>query len=324
MFMVYHGGAKENEKGLLDFSYSVNPYKVPFMRDLLKVDFNSYPYCDSLENKIKERLKISQEVVIGAGITELLYMVSYALRKKDAMFMAHTYGEYERMADIFNMRKHYVESIDPDLTSFDIKNGIIFFANPNNPTGKFYHDIEILFETAEKYNSFIVLDEAFIDFVDYDNVNYPENVIVLRSFTKSFGLPGIRAGYAFGNENVIKKMKEFRMPWSLGSLGCKFIELALKNYYYLKNSIKKISQERKRIENITGLKTDANFFLADAGFKGLNEILKKSGILVRDCSSFGLPNAIRFSIKKKRENDILLKEIEKFHLKPLEGIVYEV
>jgi len=72
------------------------------------------------------------------------------------------------------------------------------------------------------------------------------------------------------------------------------------------------------------LKTHANFFLADAGFNGLREILKNRGILVRDCSSFNLPNAIRFSIRKKYENDILLKEIEKFNLKNVEGINYEV
>ena len=137
-------------------------------------------------------------------------------------------------------------------------------------------------------------------------------------------LPGIRAGYAFGPEKVIKKMREFRMPWSLGTLGCKFIELALKNNAFLKNSIKKIRIEKERIENATGLKTHANFFLADAGFHGLSEILKNSNILVRDCSSFGLPNSVRFSIRKKRDNDLLLQKLEKFELKNVEGINYEI
>ena len=322
--MVYHGGAREYEKDYIDFSYSVNPYKVPFLKNILHSDFNSYPYCESLEIKIKKKFGITSDVVIGAGITELLYMVSYALRKKDAMFMVHTYGEYEKMADLFGMRKHFIRDIDPDLDSFNLKNGIIFFANPNNPTGKFYKNIETLFDIARKNNSFVVLDEAFIDFVDHGAINYPENVIVLRSFTKSFGLPGIRAGYAFGQENVINRMKDFRLQWSLGTLGCKFIELALKSDSFLKNSMKKINREKDRIEKITKLKTHANFFLADAGFNGLREILKNRGILVRDCSSFNLPNAIRFSIRKKYENDILLKEIEKFNLKNVEGINYEI
>ncbi|MFP3317802.1 MAG: aminotransferase class I/II-fold pyridoxal phosphate-dependent enzyme [Thermoplasmata archaeon] len=322
--MVYHGGARENEIGLIDFSYSVNPYRPPFLKRLLNSDLTVYPYCESLEEKLKEKYKIDEEVVIGAGITELLYMVSYALKKKRAMFMLHTYGEYERMADLFGMKKNFIKDIDPDLTSFKIENGIVFFANPNNPTGKYYRNIEELFQIAERNNSIVVLDEAFIDFSKWKTTYYPDNVIVLRSFTKSFGLPGIRAGYAFGDKKIIKRMRDFRMPWSLGVLGCKFIDFAIKNDYFLKISIEKIWKERERIEKLTGLKTHANFFLADAGFPGLREILKKKGILVRDCSSFKLPNAIRFSIKKRYENDLLLEELKNFDLKILEGLNYEI
>lgn len=321
--MVYHGGAREEEYGMLDFSYSVNPYKPPFLKDLLNTDFTKYPYCESLEEKIKEKYGIEEEVVIGAGITEMLYMVSYALKKKNAIFMTNTYGEYERMASLFNMKKYYVNDIDPDLDNFKIKNGVIFFANPNNPTGKYYRNIEELFQIAEKNNSYVVLDEAFIDFTNAKKIVYTDNVIVLRTFTKSFGLPGIRAGYAFGNKKIIDKMKEFRMPWSMGAIGCRFIDHALKSDSFLKISMEKIWNERKRIEMETGLKTHANFFLADAGFKGLREILKQKNILVRDCTSFKLPNAIRFSIRKKYENNILLRELKNFDLVPVEGIDYD-
>ncbi|MEL9998471.1 MAG: aminotransferase class I/II-fold pyridoxal phosphate-dependent enzyme [Thermoplasmata archaeon] len=322
--MVYHGGAREDEKDLLDFSYSVNPYKPPFLKKLMGTDLSVYPYCEYLENKIKEKYRIDGEVVIGAGITELLYMVSYAFRGKMAQIMVHTYGEYKKMAELFNMKINYIRDIDPDLTSFNLKNGVIFFSNPNNPTGKYYRNITELFEIVEKNNSFIILDEAFIDFSKERPKYYGNNVIVLRSFTKSFGLPGIRAGYAFGEKRIIKKMKDFRMPWSLGGLGCKFIEYSLKSDSYLKNSIERIWNERKRISEKTGLKTDANFFLADVGKRGVKDILKRKGLLVRDCSSFHLPKAIRFSIRKKSENDFLLNELKNFDINPVRGINYEI
>ncbi len=322
--MVCHGGARKEDSGLIDFSYSVNPYRPPFLKDLLKTDLSVYPYCEYLEDKIKEKYRIEGEVVIGAGITELLYMVSFTFKGKEAQLMLHTYGEYERMAKIFKMKINYVKDIDPYFNSFNLKKGVIFFSNPNNPTGKYYRNINELFEIAEKNGSFVILDEAFIDFSKEKNEFYGDNVIVLRSFTKSFGLPGIRAGYAFGERKIIEKMKYFRMPWSMGGLGCKFIEYALNSDSYLKSSIEKIWIERERISLKTGLKTDANFFLAEMGRKGIKEELKKYGLLVRDCTSFHLPTAIRFSIRKKKDNEILLEALEKYNIGIPKGVNYEI
>ncbi|MBD6955385.1 MAG: aminotransferase class I/II-fold pyridoxal phosphate-dependent enzyme [Thermoplasmata archaeon] len=321
--MVFHGGAKEGEENLLDFSYSVNPYRPPFLKRLLNTDLTVYPYCESLENKIKEKYGIDNDVLIGAGITELLYMASFAMRGKDAMFMVHTYGEYERMANLFGMKSFRVKDLDPPMESFSIKEGVIFFSNPNNPTGKYYSNIEDLFYKAERNNSIVVLDEAFIDFSERRPKFYPDNVIVLRSFTKSFGLPGIRAGYAFGERRIIDRMREFRMPWSLGGLGCKFIWYALRNDGYLKASLEKIWKERRRIEYLTNLRTHANFFLAYSESGDVWKKLRERGVLVRDCSSFGLQGSIRFAIRKKRENDILLKELSHFNLGLPKGIDYD-
>ncbi len=323
--MVYHGGAREYEKNMMDFSFSANPYRPPFLKDAIKdSDFFSYPYCDSLENKIKEKLKIDGSVVLGAGITELLYMVGFVFKNKRAIIPKYTYGEYERIADLFSMKKIFVNEIDPGIEDLVREGDVLFFCNPNNPTGK-YMDTEDLFDVTENKRIMVILDESFIDFSDKKPDYYNDNVIVLRSFTKPFGVPGIRVGYAFGKDEIIERMKIFRSPWSIGSLGCSFAYHALNNLDFLNESVEKIKKERERIIRKTGLKTHANFFLADVGdAKKVHEYFYKNNILVRDCTSFSLPNAIRFSIKKRKENNIFLEKLEKIQFNALKGVNYEI
>ncbi|MGC8662008.1 MAG: aminotransferase class I/II-fold pyridoxal phosphate-dependent enzyme [Nitrososphaeria archaeon] len=303
-------------KGAIDFSYSTNPYSPRFIERYLKqAEFEKYPYCeDGLEEKIKSKFGIREEVTLGAGITELLYMVAHATRKAPSMIMRHTYGEYERVSRLFGKPVHFIDSLDPDVGVFSSKkNFTIFFANPNNPTGKLYDYIEELIDSTQRNNSTLVLDESFINFADRKpKYSFADNLIVLRSFTKEYGIPGIRIGYAISTKSFKKKLAEYRMPWGIGAAGCAAIDAILKNQSYLSTTLPKIKNERYKLEKRLGLRTGANFFLAEVADAGeATRLLEENGVLVRDCTSFGLPAMIRFSVKKPKENRKLVAALVK-------------
>jgi len=314
--LVYHGGARKIKKGMIDFSYSTNPYYPRFIKLRLKrAKFELYPYCeDTLEERIRSSFNLEGEVTIGAGVTELLYMVAYATRKVPSLIMRHTYGEYQRVSRLFDKQVDFINSLDPQVEDFSSKGShTIFFANPNNPTGKLYDYIEELIDSAERNGSLVILDESFIKFADRSpRYTLRDNVVVLRSFTKEYNMPGIRAGYAISSKVMKKKMVEYRMPWGIGATGCAAIDAILENQGYLKSTIPKVKNERNKIINELRLKTEANFFLAEVkSAEYAVKMLAENGILVRNCSSFGLPSMIRFSVRKPNENKKLVSELLK-------------
>jgi histidinol-phosphate aminotransferase len=316
-----HGGAREGEEDLIDFSYSANPYRPPFLsRALKRARIDRYPYCeDRLEREIKEKFGIDREVVITAGITEQISIVVNYFRKRRFVSLRSTYGEYLRTARIQGSKMKIVNSPDPDLSAFMLeKDDVLFFANPNNPTGKYYRYVKELAELSEDRGFILALDEAFIDFVD-SRVRYEvnDNVIVMRSFSKAYNLSGVRIGYAILPERLAGKFRERRLPWGIGSIGCSLIEEILRDNKFLTTSLEKIRRERRRISAVTSLQTDANYFLAAVGNGAyVKEKLRSKGILVRDCASFGLRDAIRFSVRKKRENDTLLSALDEIEVSP--------
>ncbi len=320
MSSIYHGGARPYEYKMIDFSTNINPYRAEFL-DEIKFDYTRYPYCDYIEDMIKEKFKIDGSVIFSAGITELLYQIGYAFSGKKSRMMEVTYKEYERISDLFGMKKEIVRNIDPYPSELIEKDSIVFISNPNNPTGK-YMDVDDIVIQAERKNSIVILDEAYIDFSDIIKNNYSENMIVLRSLTKQFGVPGIRAGYAFGKKKYIERMREFSIPWSTGITGCVFTEYAIKNYSFVDETVKLIRDEKKRIEKTLGIKSDANFFLVKSPMIDIYHHLKNNNILVRNCESFGLKGYIRFSIRKREENDLLINLLKGTDIRNHEGIKY--
>ncbi|MFP3224693.1 MAG: aminotransferase class I/II-fold pyridoxal phosphate-dependent enzyme [Nitrososphaeria archaeon] len=321
MFTVYHGGARDDEKELIDFSQSVNPYYPKFLKKYLKeAEINRYPYCEEkYENMIREKLKLDElEVTLGAGVTELLYMTFYMIKNyEEVVLLSHTYSENKRLSYLFNKKPLFIEKLVPtfeDFENFGLRRRAVYFiVNPDNPTGIYYGFLRALAEELNVLDSLLVIDESFLPFTEHRNEYIKmENVIALRSFTKAFGIPGIRVGFAYGPKDKILKMKEFRMPWSIGAYGCAALKgILLEGDNFLNVTLKKVEKERDRISKKLKLKTDANFFLAKVpDSKKLIKELREKGILVRDCQSFGLENAIRFSVRKRNENNMLLKALE--------------
>lgn len=313
-FKAHHGGSRE--EGLLDFSASLNPYTPPWLDEMFKraKELSSrYPYWEKLEEELSNL--IGESITITAGITEALYLLGIlAMREKRRVIIPrHTYEEYERISRIFNAEVIKGPNDPKKLAELVEKGSIVFFCNPNNPDGRYYSPRELkpLIDAVEDKEALLLLDEAFIDFVK--NAKSPEggNILKLRTFTKSYGLPGIRVGYVIGFEEAFKSV---RMPWSIGSLGYAFLEFIIKDESrFLKETMPLIWKEKERMEKALDVKSDANYFIKNVGdAKTFAESLKKKGILVRDCSSFGLPEYVRFSVRKKEENEKLIEAFEHF------------
>ncbi|NJE47305.1 aminotransferase class I/II-fold pyridoxal phosphate-dependent enzyme [Thermococcus sp. GR7] len=314
-FSTYHGGARE--EGLLDFSASLNPYLPEWTGEMFeraKSISNRYPYYRELEEELSKL--VGEPVTVTAGITEAIYLIGIlALKGRKVIIPRHTYGEYERVTKIFGAEVISGPN-DPEKLAELVENeSIVFFCNPNNPDGKFYSPkgLRPLLDAVEDKGALLILDEAFIDFVKGAKSPEGENLVKLRTFTKSYGLPGIRVGYVIGFEEAFKSV---RMPWSIGSLGYAFLEFLIEDgFEHLKKTMPLIWREKERMEKALNIKSDANFFIKRVGNgKAVVEALKRRGIAVRDCTSFGLPQYVRFSVRKREENERLIEAFRELGL----------
>jgi threonine-phosphate decarboxylase len=353
-----HGGihsTKNSNLVKIDFSSNINPLGIS--KKIIKALINninlSYiypdPNCIELKKSILKYLDCNIEeienIITGNGATELIHYFSSTFVKRKVMIPSPTFCEYELAAKRSNAKITYSQvkkdfHIDPE---FIVKNSnnptneisTIFLCNPNNPTGK--DSKKQIIEIIEKINDkiTILLDESYVEFVnDKDEKRYNyfinltkeyKNVIILRSLTKTFGLAGLRIGYAISNAKIIDKMRNKVIAWNVNGLAQIAAREALKDKNYLINAKKIIEIEKKRSfkmlkknNKIKAICTDVNFYLIEilnnkSSTEITNTLLFKNNLLVRDCKTFTGMNDkfIRVAIKMPRENNELFKALEK-------------
>jgi threonine-phosphate decarboxylase len=218
----------------------------------------------------------------------------------------------------------------PEFQDIISKKNFIFLCNPNNPTGvliKRKNMLKIL-ESAHNNSAMVFLDECFIELVpagDESFVSYLkefDNLFILRSLTKSFGLAGLRIGYGLGNKNMIEILQKIKIPWNVSGIAQKSSIKALSDKSHLSNTLNIIKKESKfliysisKIQGFTCYNSDTNFILVKSKIKS-NQIKKKllkQNILVRDCSTFrGLDDTfIRIAIRTHKENLKLVEALKR-------------
>jgi threonine-phosphate decarboxylase len=197
-----------------------------------------------------------------------------------------------------------------------------FLCNPNNPTGLLTKKERtlVLLDEVKHHKGMLFCDEAFIELSDPDqsaaDVRDP-SLFVLRSLTKSFAVPGIRFGYGFGDPDLVKKIETARSPWSVNAFAESYAFEALVHMDELKESRSMIERERLWLSSeISALglhahPSSANYLLAECGrsAKSLCDDLILRDILVRDCTSFGLPTSIRVAVRTREENIRLIEAL---------------
>ncbi|MDY6931149.1 MAG: histidinol-phosphate transaminase [Halobacteriota archaeon] len=329
-----HGGRSGANAGIIDFSASLNPYGPPdsIYAAIRKATEEIGLYPDNNSNELRmaisEKLGITVEgLLVGSGSTELIRLVAMTFVSKDVLIPKHTYGEYGPASEMMGGRVRTVDMpemlINSEMIIGEISRGdVIFLCNPNNPTGQYLRkdDIKWLTDSAEDNDALLVIDEAYIDFVEnaYDTTKLAsdsENLIVLRSLTKSYAIPGIRLGYSIGSEANTLAIKKVKPPWNVDIFAQKVGVAAINDKTFLSDSKRKILTSKKKIAKRLNLHSDANFFIMDVGAAtDVRSKLMNKGVCVRDCSSFGLPSRIRFSVRRDEENELLLRSIESLDL----------
>lgn len=320
---------------ILDFSVSTNPFMPPpGLKDRLKsFAIERYPdsQCTELAQKLAEKLHMPGEnIFIGSGTTEIIRLIAMAyFRQNDpVLILEPTYGEYEtacRIAGAYPVKYRAPEKdiFAPEID--EVKKMIrqrqpraVFICNPNNPTGKYLSRAEIESVTKALGDTLLVLDEAYVPFVA-DRWNSLDligqgNVIIMRSMTKDYGLPGLRLGYALASKEIIENLRKVMPPWNVNVIAQKAGLAALEQDDYLQESLVKISEIKQYLIKefsklgFTAVPSDAHYFLVKAGNGAeCRRALLKYGIMVRDCSSFGLPEYIRISPRTMPECEKLVK-----------------
>ena len=318
-----HGGTgkrqrEKTKKNVLDFSASTNPFppRVEWHCDPASLAY----YPDDNYAELKSRIastfnRNADEICVGNGSIEIIRVFcSVALKGKEKTFFTEspTFGEYGLSASLAGAKR----------AAKSQRSDVSFVCNPNNPNGILQKKSEIRnhLEDMRSQGGILFCDEAFIELSDpaqsMADVRDP-NLFVLHSLTKSFSVPGIRFGYGFGDPDIIDKIEITRPPWCVNAFAEAYAMEAFKHMEELSASRAAISQERDMLTaeiNALGLRcypSSANFILVEYGrnVESLCASLAIRDILVRDCSSFGLPTCIRIAVRTRGENSVFLEAL---------------
>ncbi len=338
---------------VIDFSVSTNPLDVP-KKALQSISqhlstIRNYPDPDHewLTKTLSNYVSVApNNIIVGNGSTELIYLFTEVFVETgcNTIIPVPTFGEYKmatmrvggsplflRCDSAKNFRLDF-EELESIISK---KTRLIFFCNPNSPTGSLYEKDDVLniVRLAAEKSVFVFLDEDYIDFVDDDKrysmaeyVTRYDNLFVLRSLTKFFGLAGLRIGFGVGSPDVVKILKKAKMPWSVNSLAMFAAMEAVTDEEFIKNSRLLISRSKRQLQEmlqeISWLKvypSETNFFLIEITKRGLTstelkEGLARKGLLIRDCSDFdGLNNRFfRVAVRRTEENKKLIEHLKSF------------
>lgn len=344
----------------IDFSASINPFGPP--TTVLNAMQQALPACGHYPDPTAEDLRTrlakehgisSDSIALGNGSSELIRILPRALSLCQGYVAGPTFMEYEASLHIAGARCTYVlatsaEKYAPPLGQLSllvdgIRSGsqtdafsneesftAVFVCNPNSPTGRVVsaRSLRTLYRQIEQAGLWMVVDEAFIDFCPSHSIikeiSNARRLLILRSFTKFYGMPGIRLGYLVGAPETVSKIRRLLPPWSVSQFAQEAGVAALDDVKYRLRSVKFIQQERQRfmmrLRGVPGLRiipASANFVMVELPSKCVTAYLvsqlARQGILVRDCQTFsGMTQpALRLAIRYPRENNRVIHALKK-------------
>lgn len=298
---------------------------------------NRYPDSQGfyLKKKLARALNLeATNIVLGNGSDELIDIILKTFVEDDEHILTSegTFLEYKIISQVkgrmvvtvpLSYFKYDLEAIKKRI---DKKTKVVFVSNPNNPTGTYVTKYEIEeFLRDLPQNVILVFDEAYDVFIDVDDFSSSlkyirdKNVIVLKTFSKAYGLAGLRVGYALARPELTRYMEIARQPFNVNSLAQVAAMAALDDKKFLKRTREVILEGKNYLYgalNKLGLAyvpSVANFILVDVGGDGVaifKEILKY-GVIVRDMKQYGFKNFIRVTIGIKKENERFIKALKK-------------
>lgn len=272
------------------------------------------------------------QVVVGNGSDELIRLLCEAFIEPDDDVVVSQYGfiRFRQQAGLMGGRVIEIPMVDwtHDLQTMakaaSARTKLIFVANPNNPTGTYNNEEEVrrLLKSAPS-SSLVVLDEAYCQFAE-EWGDYPksvpnllrehENLVVLRTFSKVYGLAGLRVGYALANPEILGWLDRIRMPFNVNLPAQQACVEALKDAAFLRRSVVLVLAGRERLSSALGelgftvADSATNFLFARSPMPGreLFKSLLKLGVIIRPLDEYGLPDHVRISVGSHSENRLLI------------------
>lgn len=297
-------------------------------------ELNRYPDPNSFElrSSLAQFLGVDRKnVFAGNGSDEIIDLLIrlFVNPNEEIVILEPTYGMYKVAANIagasvktYLLNSEFQIDLKTLLPQLTTNTKIVFCCSPNNPTGNLlrYTDIEQL---CKSFNGIVVVDEAYIEFASspswINKVSNLENLVILRTFSKAWGLAGIRVGYAVANETLIQYLDKIKPPYNLNHISSRLALKALAQEDKMLAFRKAILEEREKLAKklqsmqFAVFPSEANFLLVK--YRGASEIAKKlaqRGIIIRDFAGKPmLADCVRISVATPEQNDLLISSLAK-------------
>ncbi len=312
------------------------------IKEYLKVskNFKRYPDSDGtfLRKILSKKFKLDPErIILGSGSDQIFELICKAfLKKGDEVIVPEfsfiIYRIYSKMCGakiVYSKESNFTVSIENILKKVTSKTKIVFLANPNNPTGTFITKKQIVtLRKKLRSNILLVVDDAYYEYVKIKGYspglelfkNY-KNVVMTRTFSKIYGLAGLRIGWGYSSKNIISALSKIKPPFNVGRPALFAASAAVRDTVWLNKEIKHVNKWNKIFfkefdkMRINTNKTYANFVLLNFDSVKINSkkvfnSLANSGILVRRMDPYGIKNSLRVTIGKNDENKKFISKMK--------------
>lgn len=350
----FHGGnielarrrpySPDKEPAILDFSANISPFGPPrgvketIIKSIDALPNYPDPECLKLRKAIAAHWHVPPDnILVGNGSTELIHLAARMLAPRHALIPIPTFAEYEDAVHLAGGRCLFVTAGQNKNFSWPVERilgrldqaDILFLCTPNSPTGYLMPQAQIheIIQACKKHKVTLILDETFLDLADGgENRSFvnlavtSSNLVVLRSFTKLYALPGLRLGYLIAGKTMVRKMGRLQPPWMVNALAQAAGIQALKESSYTAQTVARLNREKKwlmvelsRTPGLFPYPAAANFILCRLTGERIDSItlteqMAQRGILIRDCRTYrGLGKQfIRIAVRTREENARML------------------
>lgn len=319
---------------VIDFSASINPLGTPegaiaSLREGI-AQLHHYPNPDypQFRSSIANHHNLDLKYVLPSnGAAELLTWIAWECHNlKGVLLPSPCFADYKRALNTFRVNFDFYDlnALERGINRPQTSHWALLINNPHNPTGKLWNR-DFLIPYLEQF-ALVIIDEAFMDFLPphqqeslINFVTDHDNLIILRSLTKFYALPGLRIGYGVSSPERIKQWQQWRDPWTVNTLAAIAASACLedkafqeKTWQWLPPTREALSQGLNKIEGLTPLPSQANFILVKTTIPSSQlqlELLKREQILIRDCLSFPElgDEYFRVAVKTEVENQKLVQ-----------------
>ena len=313
------------------------------VKEYIKVskDFKRYPDSDGtfLRKTIAKKFKLDQsKIILGSGSDQVIEIICKAfLSKNDEVVLSQysfiIYRIYTKLNSakvVYAAENNFTSSVDNILSCVTNKTKIIFIANPNNPTGTYISKKEILkLRKKLRSNILLVVDDAYFEYVNSKDYECGlklftkfKNVVITRTFSKIYGLAGLRVGWGYASKNIVDSLYKIKPPFNVSRPALFAASVAIKDTAWLNKEIMHVRKWSKifydvfKKLNIHTNKTSVNFSLInfDRVKKNSKQVfyaLAKAGILLRQMDAYSIKNSLRVTVGNSKENLKLITELKK-------------